>query len=224
MALIRCRECGQVISDRAVSCPNCGCPVGRPAMQPQERPYPPYQPVEKKSNKWLYFIIGILLALTLGGTVLLISLLNSDKKSQVAKVQVDKDDVKSTDKDAAKDQSKQDKTVNTVSKENAAKPAPPPQPVKETYTAPPSSNIVMTGILNGDDVTFVLKSSGSSVSGQFYNKTINVAFTVKGTLTSSSMNLRSVNHGKWRFVASKSGGVYRGYAYNGSVTYDMEVL
>lgn len=28
MALIRCPECGKEISDKAASCPNCGCPVG----------------------------------------------------------------------------------------------------------------------------------------------------------------------------------------------------
>lgn len=27
MALIKCEECGRMISDRAVSCPQCGCPV-----------------------------------------------------------------------------------------------------------------------------------------------------------------------------------------------------
>lgn len=27
MALIKCPECGNEISDRAVSCPNCGCPI-----------------------------------------------------------------------------------------------------------------------------------------------------------------------------------------------------
>lgn len=28
MALIKCTECGKEISDKAVACPNCGCPVG----------------------------------------------------------------------------------------------------------------------------------------------------------------------------------------------------
>lgn len=28
MALIKCPECGKQISDRAASCPNCGCPIG----------------------------------------------------------------------------------------------------------------------------------------------------------------------------------------------------
>lgn len=27
MALIPCRECGEMISDQAVACPKCGCPV-----------------------------------------------------------------------------------------------------------------------------------------------------------------------------------------------------
>ena len=27
MALIRCPECGKEISDKASSCPNCGCPI-----------------------------------------------------------------------------------------------------------------------------------------------------------------------------------------------------
>jgi len=28
MALIKCKECGKEISDKAVSCPHCGCPLG----------------------------------------------------------------------------------------------------------------------------------------------------------------------------------------------------
>ena len=27
MALIKCPECGREISDRALNCPNCGCPL-----------------------------------------------------------------------------------------------------------------------------------------------------------------------------------------------------
>lgn len=27
MALIKCEDCGKEISDKAVACPNCGCPV-----------------------------------------------------------------------------------------------------------------------------------------------------------------------------------------------------
>ena len=27
MALIKCKECGHEVSDRASECPNCGCPI-----------------------------------------------------------------------------------------------------------------------------------------------------------------------------------------------------
>lgn len=27
MALIKCSECGKEVSDKATSCPNCGCPI-----------------------------------------------------------------------------------------------------------------------------------------------------------------------------------------------------
>jgi len=27
MALIKCEECGKDISDKAFTCPNCGCPI-----------------------------------------------------------------------------------------------------------------------------------------------------------------------------------------------------
>ena len=30
MSLIKCPECGKEISDKATSCPNCGCPVSVP--------------------------------------------------------------------------------------------------------------------------------------------------------------------------------------------------
>ncbi len=48
MALIKCRECGHMISDRATKCPKCGCPIVRrpvpPVQQPQPRPQRSQQP------------------------------------------------------------------------------------------------------------------------------------------------------------------------------------
>ena len=35
MALIRCSECGQIVSDKAEACPHCGCPVERPLVCPE---------------------------------------------------------------------------------------------------------------------------------------------------------------------------------------------
>lgn len=35
MALIKCEECGQMVSDKASACPHCGCPVKRPLVCPE---------------------------------------------------------------------------------------------------------------------------------------------------------------------------------------------
>ncbi len=35
MALIKCEECGQMVSDKAEACPHCGCPVERPLVCPE---------------------------------------------------------------------------------------------------------------------------------------------------------------------------------------------
>ena len=46
MSLISCPECDKQVSDRAVSCPNCGVGIALPHYHEQsQQPYqPPYQP------------------------------------------------------------------------------------------------------------------------------------------------------------------------------------
>lgn len=72
MALIKCTECGHMISDKAVKCPKCGCSTKEETVHPQEDDATDYAPVyyeeESHSNKWLYVIIALLLvALACGG-------------------------------------------------------------------------------------------------------------------------------------------------------------
>lgn len=38
MALFPCSECGKFISDKAVACPGCGCPVSMAIIQPTSCP------------------------------------------------------------------------------------------------------------------------------------------------------------------------------------------
>lgn len=40
MALINCPECGKEISDKAASCPNCGCPMSRMPRELSEHEKP----------------------------------------------------------------------------------------------------------------------------------------------------------------------------------------
>lgn len=54
MALIKCSECGQMISDKATSCPKCGNPINTVPSGGYQ------QPSDNKNNTWLYILIGIL--------------------------------------------------------------------------------------------------------------------------------------------------------------------
>ena len=70
MALIKCRECGQMISDKATRCPKCGCPTKIEVVQHQEdattNDAHVYYEEEHSSNKWMYAIIAVL-AVALAG-------------------------------------------------------------------------------------------------------------------------------------------------------------
>ena len=186
----------------------CGCPSNGQIMPYQQGPAQMYQNRESNSNKWLYAIIGVLFSALVFCVILWFSMSKTDDDDQDLAEQIEKDNVWTTNKESGQ--------------QAAQSPSVPVQTVKETYV--PSGKTILSGVLNGDAVTFELYSNGSSnVSGHFYNYTINVSFAVKGTLTNKAMNLRSVNHGKWRFTANNYGGTYKGYAYNGSVTYDMTI-
>ena len=55
MALIKCKECGHEVSDKASMCPNCGCPIAMETI------------VTKKSKGKLWSLLAILLCLIIGG-------------------------------------------------------------------------------------------------------------------------------------------------------------
>ena len=71
MALIQCPECKKNISDRAASCPDCGCPLAQPV-----------QTIEQTAKKYKGMqLLGVLLACV--GVVVLIfgSAANPDDES-----------------------------------------------------------------------------------------------------------------------------------------------
>ena len=92
MALIQCTECGHMVSDRAETCPNCGCPVERPQVCeecgstipagaqfcnkcgcPVRHPYTAnykeyyYEKVPKKSKGWIWALVTLLACALAGG-------------------------------------------------------------------------------------------------------------------------------------------------------------
>ena len=70
MALIKCKGCGQMISDRATKCPKCGHPTFVEQNQQNNvgQPQPFYYEEDDKSGskKPLYIIIGVLIAVLIG--------------------------------------------------------------------------------------------------------------------------------------------------------------
>ncbi len=86
MALIKCPECGNLISDKALKCPKCGCPVGRGKIFPLNDNHK-YGDVngyseQPDSRKWLYAVIGGL-ATALVAVVLVLLLRKGDTDETV---------------------------------------------------------------------------------------------------------------------------------------------
>ena len=53
MALIKCPECGRQVSDKALTCPNCGCPIGTTINQAKKESLNYPAPVDHGwVNKW----------------------------------------------------------------------------------------------------------------------------------------------------------------------------
>jgi hypothetical protein len=63
MALINCPECGKEISDKALSCPSCGCPM-QPTMSDLENNNKTKSKSERNAkNRKLYVIVGAILTI-----------------------------------------------------------------------------------------------------------------------------------------------------------------
>lgn len=67
MALIKCSECGHDISDKAVSCPKCGCPTNKEVMQLQtrvaENNTPVYNEDKSSFNRQLFILASVVVAI-----------------------------------------------------------------------------------------------------------------------------------------------------------------
>lgn len=181
----------------------------------------PYHQEENKSSKKKYIVAAVVAVAVIVGGVLFWNNQSEDNEIQqfVEQAVENRGDSQGQETDTLAEAAEAAGEAAEAAADAAAEAA---EAYEEEYIRP--GRIVLNGVLNGDDVTFELYTSdGSNVSGDFYNKTINVSFAVAGTYTSDEMNLHSVNHGSWRFVANNYGGTFEGYASNGKVTYDMKV-
>lgn len=88
MALIKCPECGNMISDKAQRCPKCGCPVWQGMASSPNRIVNnggvDYYPEKSYSRKWLYAVIGLLAAVLVGGGIVAYNKLSYDNENSAA--------------------------------------------------------------------------------------------------------------------------------------------
>lgn len=95
MALIKCNECGHMISDRATKCPKCGCPTTKrsephiPQETPQVQPVYYEDDAGGSSRKWLYGIIALLVALIVGGGYYFFNKANGTEREEVNEIRID---------------------------------------------------------------------------------------------------------------------------------------
>ncbi len=81
MALIKCSECGHMISDKATKCPKCGTPVRKQIVYQPQQDTPTLCSTKNKSQKWLYSVVGVLAILLV---IMVIYLLSTTKSGPVS--------------------------------------------------------------------------------------------------------------------------------------------
>lgn len=67
MALIKCKECGQAVSDKATACPKCGCPIS--VNEVSEAIMVENSNQKTKNSKWLFVFVIAFLAIVLSGGI-----------------------------------------------------------------------------------------------------------------------------------------------------------
>lgn len=83
MALITCPECGKEVSDKAATCPNCGCPLQQSQQTIQVEEWKPQKPKKMKDSKlstWAAILAFFTFTSPIGFIVAIVDLAKKDKE------------------------------------------------------------------------------------------------------------------------------------------------
>lgn len=217
MALIKCRECGQVISDMAANCPKCGCPIVNESEETQygqtgeQMVY--HNDVNRgnggnNNNNLLYAILAFLLAIIIGGGIYYFV----DKNNRMEKalqLQQQQHIADSLAKDSlAKAQARQD-SINNLKAEAQPRVAPQPRVVTiDGYHH-------LKGAISKYGITMDIQVNGGYVEGTYYyhSQGRSAKMTVYGNLSGNQLHLEEyspdgINTGCFD-------GTFSGYSYSG---------
>ena len=92
MALIKCKDCGHVVSDKASQCPNCGCPIGQVEAVQEGK----FVEEPKKSKAWILALVIALICLIGGGSYYGYTHFANGKENEVSSI----DSIRDNGKDA----------------------------------------------------------------------------------------------------------------------------
>ena len=209
MALIKCRECGQVVSDKAVKCPKCGCPINEEThyFQSDEPMVLRRQPNRGggNGNKWLYAILSFLLAAVIGGGIFYFI----DKNNQKEEVFQQQQQSQHVADSIAKAQARQD-SIDKLKAEAQPRVAPQPRVVTiEGYHH-------LVGSISKYPITMDIQVSGGDVQGTYYyhSQGRNSKMSVYGSLNGNQLTLEEYapdgnNTGYFE-------GTFNGYSFSGT--------
>ena len=218
MALIKCRECGQVISDMADHCPKCGCPVVNESEETQygqTSEQMVYQDVassgngSNNNNKLLYAILAFLVAIIIGGGIFYF-IDRNNKMEKALEQQQQQHVADSLAKDSlAKAQVIKD-SLNTLKAEAQPRVAPQPRVVTiDGYHH-------LKGAISKYGITMDIEVSGDYVQGTYYyhSKGRSNKMSVYGNLYGNDMSLEEYapdgnNTGRFE-------GTFDGYCFQGT--------
>ena len=232
MALIKCRECGNLISNQAEKCPNCGCPVNGTELQITNNAFNSSQPANSNHNL-LYAIVGGLTVALIG---LGIFLWNSGALSK-------KDD----------DAVQKDTVVKVIVEKETANVAAQPQEAKtmliysNSYDGfvnirqrPSAQSAILGELVNGGSPATFISSSGkwykvsyNGIVGYVHKNYVKVKTISQGSSSSASGGtVYYVVIGSWQSLSMAkqfyrelpsgldNGSIYKAVA-NGKVVYRM---
>lgn len=217
MALIKCKECGQVISDMAANCPKCGCPIVNESEETQygqtgeQMVY--HNDVNRgnganNNNKLLYAILAFLLAIIIGGGIYYF--IDKNNKIENALQQQQQQHVAdSLAKDSlAKAQARQD-SINNLKAEAQPRVAQPREVTINGYHH-------LVGAISKYGITMDIQVNGGNVQGTYYyhSQGRNNKMTVYGTLYGNRLSLEE--YAPDGLHTGGFEGTFNGYSYSGT--------
>lgn len=221
MNLIQCKRCGQMISDQANHCPNCGAPL---------KEYYSDQP-NPSNHKWLYIIVGALSSALLAMIIIALSLGKfSSKKEEAGKKDTVVIVTKSAGGQAVEAPASSPATTNLVFADSY-------DGFVNIRQQPSGKSAILGTLVNGGEGAVYLGSSGSwykislnGIVGYVKNDYVTI-----GTPSSSPVSTKKVYYvviGSWNNLSNAKsyycyvpdvldgGPIYKAVA-NGKVVYRM---